>query len=156
MSSSRDSMHVKQGLFKFSDLYANHQGEPKFWSEALEKTKDFVKKALQQSTNPAYANGVKLERGDLGTLSSFLRNQNCLEDFLGSEYFLKNEHTPLLINLIRLGYKAAAGFDVNIIETEGYEYVFSGDDIDIFKLCAMGSNEEAGNAILQSGIFAED
>ena len=75
---------------------------------------------------------------------------------MGSEYFLKNEQTLLLINLIRLDYKAAAGFDVNIIETKGYEYVFSGGDIDIFKLCSIGSNEEAGNAILQSGIFAEE
>ncbi len=62
-------MHAKKGLFPFSDLKANHQGEPKFWLEALEKTKDFVKKALQQGTNPA--NGIKLERGDLGTLSCF-------------------------------------------------------------------------------------
>ena len=146
-------MHSKQGLLPLHDLYANHHGLPEFWPEALEKTKDFVEKALWQDTNPAV---IILGRGDLGTLSSFLTNQNCLEDFLGTGYFIKKEHTPLLINLLRLGYKAAAGFDSNITESEGYSYVFSRDNIDLLKLCAMGSNEEAGNAILRSGIFAED
>ena len=146
-------MHSKQGLLPLHDLYANHQGLPEFWPETLEKTKDFVEKVLWQDTNPAV---IILGRGDLGTLSSFLRNQNCLEDFLGTGYFIKKEHTPLLINLLRLGYKAAAGFDSNITESEGYAYVFSRDNIDLLKLCAMGSNEEAGNAILRSGIFAED
>ena len=146
-------MHSKQGLLPLHDLYANHHGLPEFWPEALEKTKDFVEKALWQDTNPAV---IILGRGDLGTLSSFLTNQNCLEDFLGTGYFIKKEHTPLLINLLRLGYKAAAGFDSNITESEGYAYVFSRDNIDLLKLCAMGSNEEAGNAILRSGIFAED
>ena len=146
-------MHSKQGLLPLGDLYSNHQGLPEFWPEAIEKTKDFVEKALWQDTNPAV---IILGRGDLGTLSSFLSNQNCLEDFLGTGYFIKKEHTPLLINLLRLGYKAAAGFDSNITESEGYAYVFSRDNIDLLKLCAMGSNEEAGNAILRSGIFAED
>ena len=100
-------MRSKQGLLPLHDLYANHHGLPEFWPEALEKTKDFVEKALWQDTNPA----VILGRGDLGTLSAFLSNQNCLEDFLGTGYFIKKEHTPLLINLLRLGYKAAAGFD---------------------------------------------
>ena len=146
-------MHSKQGLLPHGDLYANHQGLPEFWPEALEKTKDFVEKALWQDTNSAV---FILGRGDLGTLSAFLSNQNCLEDFLGTGYFIKKEHIPLLINLIRLGYKAAAGFDSNITESEGYAYVFSRDNIDLLKLCAMGSNEEARNAILRSGIFAED
>ena len=146
-------MHSKQGLLPLGDLYSNHHGLPEFWPEALEKTKDFVEKALWQDTNPAV---IILGRGDLGTLSSFLSNQNCLEDFLGTGYFIKKEHTPLLINLLRLGYKAAAGFDSNIKESEGYAYVFSRDNIDLLKLCAMGSNEEAGNAILRSGIFAEE
>ena len=145
-------MHSKQGLLPLGDLYSNHHGLPEFWPEALEKTKDFVEKALGQDTNPT----IILERGDLGTLSAFLSNQNCLEDFLGTGYFIKKEHTPLLINLIRLGYKAAAGFDSNITESEGYAYAFSRDNIDILKLCAMGSNEKARNAILRSGIFAED
>ena len=145
-------MHSKQGLLPLHDLYANHHGLPEFWPEALEKTKDFVEKALGQDINPA----VILGRGDLGTLSAFLSNQNCLEDFLGTGYFIKKEHTSLLINLLRLGYKAAAGFDSNIKESEGYAYVFSRDNIDLLKLCAMSSNEEARNAIFRSGIFAED
>ena len=153
MKSRGTFMHSKQGLLPLGDLYSNHHGLPEFWPEALEKTKDFVEKALWQDTNPAV---IILGRGDLGTLSSFLTNQNCLEDFLGTGYFIKKEHTPLLINLLRLGYKAAAGFDSNITESEGYAYVFSRDNIDILKLCAMGSNEEARNTIFRSGIFAED
>ena len=33
---------------------------------------------------------------------------------------------------------------------------FSGDDIDILVLCAMGSNEEAGNIILRNKPDEED
>ena len=70
--------------------------------------------------------------------------------------FFKEKHAPLLLNLFRLGYKTAAGFDASIMESEGYAYVFSGDDIDILVLCAMGSNKEAGNIILRNTPDEED
>ena len=60
------------------------------------------------------------------------------------------------MNLLRLGYKVAASFDASFIESEGYEYVFSWDDIDILELCGMGSIEEAGNIILLNKVDEED
>lgn len=150
-------MRAEPGLKPLSDLYEIHQGiKLELWPKVLEETKDFVEKALQGGSDPACANRVALEDDDLGTIEAFLGNRSCLEYFLESEYFIEGEHTPLLINLFRLGYKAAASFDTNIVASEGYAYVFSGDSIDILKLCAMGSNIEARNAILWSGIFAED
>ena len=52
--------------------------------------------------------------------------------------------------------KTAAGFDKSIMESEGYEYLFSGDDIDILGLCAMGSNKEARKIILWNRPKEED
>jgi hypothetical protein len=149
-------MDAKPGLKPFYDLYAIHQGEPKFWSDALEKTKDFVEKVLQEGSDPACANGVTLLSLDLSYLSAFLRNQSRLEDFLETEYFIKEKHTPLLINLLRLGYKTTAGFDAGIMESDGYIYLFSGDCIDILKLCRMGSNKKAGDIILENKILLYD
>ena len=97
-----------------------------------------------------------LESDDLSTLSAFLKNQSCLEYFLETEYFIKEKHTPPLVNLLRLGYKAAVGFDASVAESDGYVYVFSGDDIDILKLCGMGSNEKAGDVILENKILLYD
>ena len=73
-----------------------------------------------------------------------------------SDYFVEEKHTPPLVNLLRLGYKMAAGFDAGIMESDGYMYVFSGDDIDILKLCGMGSNEKAGDVILENKILLYD
>ena len=143
-------MSAEAGLKPLYDLYAIHQGEPEFWSEALEKTKDFVWEILKESVVVGMGWGGKLERLDLIELSSFLCNEYCLEDFLKSVHFIKEKHVPLLINLFRLGYKTAAGFDESITESKGYRYVFSGDDIDVLKLCCMGENEEAGNIILRN------
>ena len=143
-------------LWPLYDLYAVHQGEPEFWPEALEKTKDFVKETLKESADVGVGEGVGLERSDLSDLSGFLRGQYCLEDFVKSDFFVKEKHAPLLVNLLRLGYKTAAGFDASITKSEGYAYVFSGDDIDILKLCDMGSNEEAGNVILKNKILLYD
>ena len=149
-------MDSKPGLYPFYDLYAIRQGEPEFWSDALEKTKDFVEKVLQEGSDPACANAVTLKSFDLSMLSAFLKNQSCLEYFLETEYFIKEKHTPLLINLLRLGYKTAAGFDAGIMESDGYMYVFSGDCIDILKLCGMGSNVKAGDIILENKILLYD
>ena len=149
-------MNAKPGLKPFYDLYAIRQGEPEFWSDALEETKDFVDKVLHEVSDPACANGVTLESFDLGNLSAFLKNQSCLEYFLETEYFIKEKHTPLLINLLRLGYKTAAGFDEGIMESDGYMYVFSGNGIDLLKLCRMGSNEKAGDIILENKILLYD
>lgn len=149
-------MHAGSGLLPLYDLYAVHQGRSRFWAEALEKTKDFVEEVLKESAGVVAGVGSKLESLDLSELAAFLRNRNCLECFLESDYFLKERYTPLLVNLLRLGYKAAASFDASIMETEGYVYVFSGDDIDILRLCSMGLNEEAGNIILRNKIDEED
>ena len=143
-------MHEEAGLKPLYDLYAIHQGEPEFWSEALEKTKDFVAEILKESVAVGVGWGGKLERLDLIELSSFLRNEYCLEDFVKSGHFIKEKHVPLLINLLRLGYETAAGFDAGIRESEGYRYVFFGGDIDVLKLCGMGANKEAGSIILRN------
>ena len=149
-------MGMWSGLKPLYDLYAIHQGEPKFWPEAIEKTKDFVNEALRDCADTG-AEGIGKLRGlDLIELSAFLGNQYCLEDFVNSDYFVKEKHISMLVNLLRLGYKTAAGFDGSIIESEGYAYVFSGDDIDILKLCATGSNKEAGNVILRNKVDDED
>ena len=139
-------MHSKSGLLPLYDLYAIHQGKPEFWPEALGKTEDFVKEALIGSTDVGAEEG-KLDSLDFTELAAFLSYQWCLEDFIKSVYFVKEKHVPLLLNLLRLGYKTAAGFDKSIMESEGYEYLFSGDDIDILGLCAMGSNKEARKII---------
>ena len=147
-------MDEKSGLKPLYDLYAIHQGKPEFWPEALEKSKDFVKEALKESADVG-AEKVTFSNSDFYELEAFLSNQWCLEDFVKSDYFIKEKHAPLLLNLLRLGYKTAAGFDANIMES-GYAYVFSGDDIDILGLCAMGSNKEAGNIILRNTPDEED
>ena len=149
-------MCAESGLEPLGDLYAEHQGEPEFWPGSLEKTKDFVKKALKESADVGGEAGVRLESLDLSELSAFLRNGYCLEDFVKSDFFVKEKHAPLLVNLLRLGYKTAAGFDASIMESEGYAYVFSGDDIDVLRLCDMGSNEEAGRVILRNTPDEED
>jgi hypothetical protein len=146
----------KPGLKPLYDLYAIHQGGSEFWSEALEKTKDFVEEALKESADVGAKEGVKLESLDLSELSAFLRNQGCLEDFLKSDYFVEEEHVPLLVNLLRLGYKTAADFHSGITESEGYRYVFSGDAIDILKLCDTGWNKKVGDIILENKILLYD
>ena len=143
-------MRAESGLSPLYDLYAVHQGKPEFWSEALEKTEGFVKEALKESADVGSEAGVKLEGLDFCELGAFLSNQWLLEDFVKSDYFVKEEHAPSLINLFRLGYKTAVGFDASIMKSEGYAYVFSGDDIDILRLCAMGSNKEAGKIIFRN------
>ena len=148
-------MQENSGLKPLYDLYAIHQGKSEFWPEALEKSKDFVKEALKESADIG-AEEVKFSNLDFCEISAFLRNQWCLEDFVKSDYFIKEKHAPLLLNLFHLGYKMAAGFDASIMESEGYAYVFSGDDIDILGLCAMGSNKEARNIILRNAPDEED
>ena len=64
-------IHAKPGLRPFYDLYAIHQGEPEFWSEALEKTKDFVEEALKESADVGAKGGIKLESLDLRELSAY-------------------------------------------------------------------------------------
>ena len=149
-------MHEGDNLKPFYNLYAIHQGEPEFWPEVLVETKDFVKEALKESADVGCEEEVKLKSIDLSELAGFLRNQNCLEWFLASDFFVKEKHIPWLVNLLKLGYKTAAGFDVSIMESEGYRYVFSEDDIDILKLCAMGSNEKEGSIILRNKILLYD
>ena len=149
-------MCAESGLEPLGDLYAEHQGEPEFWPEVLEKTEDFVKEALKESADVGSEAGVKLEGLDFCELGAFLSNQWLLEDFVKSDYFVKEEHAPSLINLFRLGYKTAAGFDASIMKTEGYMYVFSGDDVDILRLCGMGSNQEARKVILRNTPDEED
>ena len=149
-------MSIGDGFLPLYFLYAVHQGKPEFWPEALEKTKDYVEEALKESADVGGEAGVKLKSFDLSGLSAFLRNRGRLEDFVKSGYFSKEKHTPLLINLLRLGYKTAARFDVSIMESEGYACIFSGDDIDILKLCGIGANEEAGKIILRNKIDEED
>ena len=109
-----------------------------------------------ESMDYMFQNCSSLESLDLSELSAFLRNGYCLEDFVKSDFFVKEKHAPLLVNLLRLGYKTAAGFDASIMESEGYAYVFSGDDIDVLRLCDMGSNEEAGGVILRNTPDEED
>ena len=149
-------MRAGDGLWILGNLYSICQGKPEFWSEALEDTKDFVEEALKGSVDVGGEAGVRLKSSDFCVLEAFLSNQWLLEDFVKSSYFVKEKHMPLLINLLRLGYKTAAGFDVNIAKSEGYVYVFSGDDIDILRLCAMGSNKEAGKVILRNAPDEED
>ena len=133
------------------NLYAVYQGKPEFWAVALEKTEDFVKEVLtNESADVSAEGGSKLENFDLGVLAAFLRNEGRLKDFVESGYFVQEKHTSLLVNLLRLGYKTAAGFDASITESEGYAYVFSGDNVDVLKLCGMGSNRKAGNVILRN------
>ena len=141
-------MHGESGLLPLHELYAVHQGKPWFWLEALEKTKDFVRKALKESADVGGEADVKLGNLDLTVLAAFFSNRGRLEDFVKSDCFIQERHVPLLINLFRLGYKTAAGFDASIMETEGYMYVFSGDDVDILGLCGMGSNQEVRRVIL--------
>ena len=148
-------MHSKSGLLPLYDLYAIHQGKPEFWPEALGKTEDFVKEALIGSADVGAEEG-KLDSLDFTELAAFLSNHWCLEDFIKSVYFVKEKHVPLLLNLLRLGYKTAAGFDKSIMKSEGYEYLFSGDDVDILGLCAMGSNKEARKIILWNRPKEED
>ena len=149
-------MHAKPGLAPFYDLYAIHQGEPEFWPEALEKTEDFVKEALKERADVGAKGDGELESLHLSNLSAFLRNECCLKDFVESGHFVKEKHVPLLINLLRLGYKTAADFNASITESEGYRCVFLGDGIDILKLCGMGSNKEAGDIILENKILLYD
>ena len=148
-------MDEKSGLKPLYDLYAIHQGKPEFWPEALEKSKDFVKDALKDSADVGVEEN-KFSNSDFYELEAFLSNQWCLEDFVKSDYFIKEKHAPLLLNLLRLGYKTAAGFDASIMELEGYAYVFSGDDIDILGLCALGSNKEARKIILRNAPDEDD
>ena len=148
-------MDEKSGLKPLYDLYAIHQGKPEFWPKALEKQKDFVKEALKDSADVG-AEEDKFSNSDFYELEAFLSDQWCFEDFVKSDYFIKEKHAPLLLNLLRLGYEKAAGFDASIMESEGYAYVFSGDDIDILGLCAMGSNKEAGKIILRNAPDEED
>ena len=108
-------MQANSGLKPLYDLYAIHQGKPEFWPEALEKSKDFVKEALKESDDIG-AEENKFSNLDFCELSTFLRSQWCLEDFVKSDYFIKEKHDPLLLNLLRLGYKTAGGFDANIME----------------------------------------
>ena len=148
-------MDEKSGIKPLYDLYAICKGKPEFWPEALEKSKDFVKEALKDSADVG-AEEDKFSILDFCGLEAFLSNQWCLEDFVKSDYFIKEKHALLLLNLLRLGYKTAAGFDASIMESEGYAYVFSGDDIDILGLCAMGSNKEASKIILRNAPDEED
>ena len=149
-------MRAGDGLWILGNLYSICQGKPEFWPKVLEKTKGFVEGALKESAGVVAGVGSKLESWDLSALSAFLRSQCCLEDFVKSDFFVKEKHAPLLVNLLRLGYKTAAGFDASIMESEGYAYVFSGDDIDVLRLCDMGSNEEAGRVILRNTPDEED
>ena len=149
-------MHEEGGLWILGNLYSICQGKPKFWPEVLESTKDCVKDALRESADNGGKAGAGLDGLELSYLSAFLRNRYCLEDFVKSDFFVKEKHIPLLVNLLRLGYKVAASFDASVIEYEGYEYVFSRDDIDILELCSMGSNEKAGNIILRNKIDEEE
>ena len=149
-------MHKENGLWILGNLYSICHGKPKFWPEALEDTKDSVRNALRESADNGGKAGAGLESFELSNLSAFLHNRNCLEHFVKSEFFVKEKHIPLLVNLLRLAYKVAASFDASVIEYKGYEYVFSGDDIDILELCGMGSNEKAGNIILRNKIDEEE
>ena len=149
-------MQEEGGLWILGNLYSICQGKPKFWPEVLESTKDCVKDALRESADNGGKAGAGLDGFELSNLSAFLCNRYCLEDFVKSDFFVKEKHVPLLVNLLRLGYKVAASFDSSVIEYEGYEYVFSSDDIDILELCSMGSNEKAGNIILRNKIDEEE
>ena len=121
-------VHEGDGLWALSWPYGTYHGKPEFWSEALEETKDFVKDALKR---------VPIR-------------------VLESDCFIKEKHVPLLLNLFRLAYKTAVGFDPSITESEGYEYVFLGDNIDILKLCGMESNEKARKVTLRNSILLCD
>ena len=149
-------MRAGDGLWILGNLYSICQGKPEFWSEVLEDTKDFVEEALKGSADTGNEIGVKLDGDDLSTISAFLHNRGSLEWFLTSDCFVKEKHVPLLVNLFRLGYKTAAGFDASIMETEGYVYVFSENDIDMLKLCGMESNIKAGGVILRNKILLYD
>ena len=111
---------------------------------------------MRESTVNGGKAGAGVESFELSYLAAFLLNRYCLEDFVKSEFFVKEKHVPLLVNLLRLAYKVAASFDASVIEYEGYEYVFSGDDIDILELWTMGTNEKAGNIILRNTIEEEE
>ena len=150
------SMQAEEGLLPLYNLYAVHQGKPEFWSEALEETKDFVEDALKENADTGSRISVKLDGSDLSTISAFLHNKGALEWFLASDCFVKDKHVPLLLNLFRLAYKTAAGFDVSIVGTQDWEYVFSGGNIDTLELCGMGSNKEAGYIILENKILLYD
>ena len=149
-------MRAESGLLPLYDLYAVHQGKPEFWSDALEKTKDFVEETLKEGVAVGVEWVGRLERLDLIELSSFLCNGYCLEDFMKSDCFVREEHVPLLINLFRLGYKVAEGFDASVMGSEGYRRVFSEGDIDVLKLCGMGANKEVGDIILRNVILLYD
>ena len=118
-------MHKGEGLLSLGNLFSICQGESKFWPEVLEWTKEFVKDALRESADNGGKAGSGLKSFALSILSVFLRSGYCLEDFVKSDFFVKEKHVPLLVNLLRLGYKVAASFDASFIESEGYEYVFS-------------------------------
>ena len=94
---------MSSGLKPLYDLYAIHQGKPEFWPEALEKSKNFVKEALKDSADVG-AEEDKFSILDFGCLEAFLSNQWCLEDFVKSDYFIKEKHAPLLLNLLRTFY----------------------------------------------------
>ena len=115
-------MQEEGGLWILGNLYSICQGKPKFWPEVLESTKDCVKNALRESADNGGKAGVGagLDGFELSCISAFLSNRYCLEDFIKSDFFVKEKHVQLLVNLLRLGYKVAASFDSSVIEYEGY------------------------------------
>ena len=133
------------------ELYSVHLGRPEYWSKVYEETKDFVKSALEEASVEGASSVVaKLGRRDASALSAFVHNRGALQRFLFSPCFKAEEgkFTSWLVDLFRLAYRVASCFDADIVDSEDYGYVFSADNISVWRMCNAELNNKVGVIIL--------
>ena len=147
-------MEDEPGLWILGQLFSQFLGEPKFWPEVCRETKDFVQNILEESADGEREKIYELGSNDLCVLSSFVHNKGSVKRFLASPYFISEEgtFTPWLVNLYRLAYKVASILDKDIVNSEDYKYLFSGDDIDIFRIIDAELNDKVYSTILRHNL----
>lgn len=84
-------------LKPLDSLYVNFRGVPMAWPEVYEHTKDFLEERVSGSKE------YICDNPDLLALWAFLTNKECLDGFLASDFFAKDEakYSQWLKNLFR-------------------------------------------------------